>query len=515
MRDLGTMGESTFTLWCADAGLVANGSKIDRTGWDFLVEFPFNTEEGFDNVHESAIECRVQVKATDTNKRKIAISLANLRRLVTVNMPSFIVLIEFDKSSSAKNCFILHVDNLLITKVLKRIHEVDQSPKDNNFNKRTMSISFQETNRLSMLNGNTLRDYIAREVGCNMASYVESKKQHLKSTGFETGYGTINFNALTDKIERLVDVSLGLQKSCEIESFKVTKSRFGIDNKSPFLSNEGGRLEMPGIKPSTTGLICFKKNKFSKGYCFKAKLYISPFNKVIPDKYAKARIEGEFFDLAFHPFNGKANYNFSFGDGVKLNIFTFRDALRLLFEFSIEDNILISELKFENFPKLQFNVSCHYKEFAFNNELEILECACEILKYFDIVDDVKISLLEIINKSEAIKSFHNIITNSNVPCKVEFSIKDKKYQPSKSIASMGVVSVSIGQMVLGVVYVVTGEAKFNDNINKFEILSDRAFLETKIISTIDTVLSEEDLIKEIELVGENYQDSYDVVILNE
>ena len=37
MRDLGLMGESTFSLLCAEVGLIPNGSQIDKTGWDFFV----------------------------------------------------------------------------------------------------------------------------------------------------------------------------------------------------------------------------------------------------------------------------------------------------------------------------------------------------------------------------------------------------------------------------------------------------------------------------------------------
>lgn len=40
MRDLGLMGESTFSLWCAEAGLIPNGSKIDNQGGIFLSSFP-------------------------------------------------------------------------------------------------------------------------------------------------------------------------------------------------------------------------------------------------------------------------------------------------------------------------------------------------------------------------------------------------------------------------------------------------------------------------------------------
>jgi hypothetical protein len=56
MRDLGTMGESTFSLWCSQAGLIPNGSKIDRTGWDFYVEFPSTSTKSPDDLHAAALE---------------------------------------------------------------------------------------------------------------------------------------------------------------------------------------------------------------------------------------------------------------------------------------------------------------------------------------------------------------------------------------------------------------------------------------------------------------------------
>ncbi len=40
MRDVGGMGENTFEAWCNSVGLAANRSQIDKTGWDYLVEFP-------------------------------------------------------------------------------------------------------------------------------------------------------------------------------------------------------------------------------------------------------------------------------------------------------------------------------------------------------------------------------------------------------------------------------------------------------------------------------------------
>ena len=39
--ELGEKGESRFQEFCVDEKLTCNKSSRDRTGWDFLVEFPF------------------------------------------------------------------------------------------------------------------------------------------------------------------------------------------------------------------------------------------------------------------------------------------------------------------------------------------------------------------------------------------------------------------------------------------------------------------------------------------
>ena len=150
-RDLGLMGESTFSLWCADVRLIPNGSQIDKTGWDFFVEFPFSSGLSPHNIHKPAFECKVQVKATDKIDRKLPITLANLRRLITAQMPSFFVFIEFDGKNTAQRAYVVHVDNELISRVLKRLHEIEQSNKENNFNKRKMTIHYDESNLLDEL----------------------------------------------------------------------------------------------------------------------------------------------------------------------------------------------------------------------------------------------------------------------------------------------------------------------------------------------------------------------------
>ena len=44
-RDVGGMGEAEFKKWCNSVGLAANKFHEDKTGKDFLVEFPLGSQE--------------------------------------------------------------------------------------------------------------------------------------------------------------------------------------------------------------------------------------------------------------------------------------------------------------------------------------------------------------------------------------------------------------------------------------------------------------------------------------
>ncbi len=307
--DLGRMGESTFSLWCADSGLIPNGSQVDETGWDFFVEFPFDSSISCSEIHKPAYECKVQVKATDKKERKLSIKLSNLRRLITAQMPAFFVFIEFDGKNSAQNAFVVHVDNELISKVLKRLHEVEQSDENNNFNKRTMTISYDESHRLNNLDGASLKERFSDHIGGDIAEYISRKKAHLESTGFEDGFAQITFTTEGENnLKMLIDVSLGIEKQVDISHFRGINTRFGIACKTPFVDNEGGKLEMPNLKPNAKGFVRFKKDKLSAGLSFESRLYLSPFSLMVPNELKKMRVEGEFFDLKFNPYTGHVSY---------------------------------------------------------------------------------------------------------------------------------------------------------------------------------------------------------------
>lgn len=83
MRDIGRMGERFFGIWCDSVNLTANSSNVDKTGWDFIVEFPSKSDKMLPiDMIPTPIECKVQVKSTDHRKGGVPITISNLKRFV-------------------------------------------------------------------------------------------------------------------------------------------------------------------------------------------------------------------------------------------------------------------------------------------------------------------------------------------------------------------------------------------------------------------------------------------------
>lgn len=515
MRDLGLMGESTFSLWCADVGLIPNGSQIDKTGWDFFVEFPFNSGTSPHEIHKSAFECKVQVKATDKNERKLSITLSNLRRLITAQMPAFFIFIEFDSQNKAQRAFVVHVNNSLISKVLKRLHKIEQSDKDNNFNKRTMTIHYDEAHRLNNLNGECLKQNLLTHIGDNIAEYIASKKSHLESTGFEDGFGQMTFTTEgEDNLKTLIDVSLGIEKQVEISTFKGTDTRFGILSKTPFIDAEKGKLEMPDLKANAEGRIRFREDKLSAGLSFNAKLYISPFNRVVQDDLKKIRVEGEFFDFEFKPYTGFASYSFSFGEGIRLEVKKFRDAIKLLNLLSSSGSSVIAELIFDGLPKLEFGVGGKDQSFDFSSELQALDGAVNLISDFSMGEIVDISFGEISRHKTQICQMHGVLGASPNLFKVEFGVDGDGFDPDKETACIFLIAAPIGSHIFGMILVIIGGVEEISD-NRFRLITDDVVVEKRIVSDRDQAIANEDLVTAIESIEKKYDSKFSVVTMFE
>lgn len=513
MRDLGLMGESTFSLWCGDVGLIPNGSNIDKTGWDFFVEFPYESGLSPQEIHKSAFECRVQVKATDKNDRKLPITLSNLRRLITAQIPAFFVFIEFDNKEHAQRAYVVHIDNNLISKVLKRLHEIEQSDKDNKFNKRTLTIHYDEKNILELPNGINLKNRFLHYIGGDISEYIANKKLHLESTGYENGFAQITFTTEGEEnLKSLIDVSLGIKENVEVSKFRGVDTRFGILSHNPSFDSESVKLAMPKLKPTGEGKIKFKEDRLSAGISFDCKFYSSPFNKMLPDELKKMRVEGEFFDLKFNFYTSAASYSFSFGEGIRLEVKEFRNAIKLLKLLTSSDKDIIAELLLDNYPKLEFGVGRNNQEFNFSQELKALNSAVKIISDFDVTDFVDISFDEISRYGNQICQMDEILTLPARLFKVEFGVNGEGYDNKKETACIFFITTPIGSHIFGVLLVLTGNVeKIEDD--RYQLITREVIIEKRIVSKQDESISNEDLVTAIELIEEQYKNDFFVVTM--
>ena len=512
MRDLGAMGESTFCLWCAESGLIQNGSRIDRTGWDFLVEFPFQHAMDADKLHRSAIECKVQVKATDKNDRKLQITLSNLRRLITAQMPTFFLFIEFDGCNRAQRAFMVHVDANLVSKVLKRIHELEQCNGKSDLNKRTLTIHYGNEHEMESLSGACLKSKIEKNVGDDMAKYVSQKKDHLESTGFESGSAKITITTQgRENLIDLVDVSIGAKKSVEISGFKGFLTRFGIQSKTPMLEADSGTLEMPDLLPTTKGIVRFREDKLAPSLAFECELYISPLAAVLPNELRYMRVVGDFFELKLNPYTTAAEYTFPPGVS-RLTINKLRDAVRLYYLLTASSKHISAELSFDGLPIMNLTISGQTQPFELSEELEALEAASKIIARFETSEPIEVTLLEIHRNTKEIRQLASMLSSDETIFKIIFSVKSAGFDASQNVACIFLVQARIGSYVLGVIAVVTGPV-IQDGEDQFCLLATSAKIERKIVSGANGEINGKDLVQVIEAVEHKYGEEFAVVTM--
>ena len=93
-------------------------------------------------MQQAPLECKIQVKATDKQDRKLAIELSTLQRLIKTQMPAFFCFIEFDRGNDPVSAFLVHIGKDLIEKTLQRLRKAEISDRRNKINKMTLTIHY-------------------------------------------------------------------------------------------------------------------------------------------------------------------------------------------------------------------------------------------------------------------------------------------------------------------------------------------------------------------------------------
>ena len=150
-RWIGRKGEKRFSKLCSDAEVTCNPAEEDDCGWDFFIQFPVPVL-----LHVPIDErvggpaALVQIKTTQVEAGRWAISLQNALSLAKSPLPAFIVIVTIGKDGQ-ESYRAIHIWRAELTRILTAARKAHVEG-DEATNRRTISFEFGiETERADIL----------------------------------------------------------------------------------------------------------------------------------------------------------------------------------------------------------------------------------------------------------------------------------------------------------------------------------------------------------------------------
>ncbi len=418
-QKLGNLGEDAFRTWCHQQNLTVHKSdgSEDRTGWDFMVEFP---QQEYDRPRDewlAPIECRVQVKSTDKQNKTKRIEVSNLERLAKAPIPTFFCFIEFDGHDTPQAAYLVHVGEDFIAKTLKKIRKLESQKKHNSLNKHKMSVRYTDSDSLPDTTGEALKAAIEKYVPHGIGIYGQEKKEFLRNVGFEDGVGVINITfAGQDPLTDLVDWTIGIQKKLYVDKFVGFDQRFGILLENSKLSGESGVLSLCPT-PIKVFLIFKEDEKSRYGISFESDLYL-PLIGLISQEYIKFRIKSDFFEWTVKPYTiGEDLFRFGFTGNIEYSLEQLRKCCKFMKILNTQPDFLIVEIKKQLDPKQKvvFPVKVNFENEIDSSSdiIKIVDRAANVCHAFDIPEhDFLVSIDDLLQAIDELKYF-DYLCNGN------------------------------------------------------------------------------------------------------
>src|SRR4029077_7573702 len=293
--ELGEKGQARFKEICADAGLVCNKSDRDRTGWDFIVEFPFEIASDVSTPLESRktpLSCHVQVKTLLDKNDRFQMRLSSAERLAKELKPAFVYVFKVDATLRITGAYLVHILDESLGKILKRLRKEDVAGNSEP-NRKKISLSASGNGILVAPTGHALCDALLEAVGADRHAYAAKKDEQLTTLGFSERPYSTEMTFLGD--DDLVDVLLGLKKDVPAINLRAEHTRFDIPVSLPELTQKNVKITIEP-SPADTCTIIVRSELLSTPAAFKGKVFY-PAIPGLPVERRKILFATEFFSM--------------------------------------------------------------------------------------------------------------------------------------------------------------------------------------------------------------------------
>lgn len=274
--ELGNVGEAKFKVLCGQAQLICNESSRDRTGWDFIVEFPMDEPGPLAPLDQRAPNaCHVQLKSTGgEDGSRISVRLSSIERLAKDARPAVVIVFHLAPDGEGIAGYIIHLLGDSLSRVLRSLR-LAHAKKETDVNHKRISFDYRKFGTRFDLTPQGLRNALANVCGTDPAGYVVKKQRQLAALGYENGHleGKVLFRV--ESREHLINVLLGLAP-IKPERLSLADSRFGIllPYKGPLLE----RLSELTFDPPFAGSceVSFRGPSLYPAAIFTCEMLVSP-----------------------------------------------------------------------------------------------------------------------------------------------------------------------------------------------------------------------------------------------
>lgn len=256
LERIGDLGEIEFHRLCRLARLQCSKMVPDRTGKDFIVEFPLAPLVGvpsFDKAPPPA-QVIVQVKTIleKTTAARMSLSVAN--RLAKDTRPAVVAIFRIDENDVFKSLHFVHIIDSELARILKSLRQASKK-KDKDLHEITISFA-PHPSRQVPLESVGLYAAVASLPGRDMLRYACEKTRQLHELGFAADRFSMKFSC--DATEDEITDGLLALKPLLVQDLVVSERRFDIELPIQGLPNATMEFEPASHFAGKVTLTCDK-----------------------------------------------------------------------------------------------------------------------------------------------------------------------------------------------------------------------------------------------------------------